>query len=187
MRARLAYGVRSGVTAGLTALLALGAVGCGQRLYPDAADPVLLDVNAIVNNANLGGQEKRERLEELGLDALTINALLRDTRTANQFGGTLRTAYDKVSAGRLTQLSADEIQIFADAAREVSGGPSFNLTDEQAQAIVVVLGANNLSTSAQVEAFLDDPVNEVPSTVPANALKELFVDFDPDEVLDQLP
>jgi len=183
---RRTISVRAAAIGGL-ALLVLWGAACGQNIYPDAFDPVLRDVNAIVNDADLSGQEKRRRLEELGIDALTINALLRADRTANQFGGDLRSAFDKVTEERFTELSADEIQLYADAASEAVGGPNFNLADDQAQAIVIFFGQNNLNSPDDVEAFLDDPVNEVPTTIPDNAVREIFVDFDPGDIADQLP
>ncbi|MBK8913250.1 MAG: hypothetical protein IPM64_01385 [Phycisphaerales bacterium] len=169
----------------LPALIA-AAWGCGLEFPPDAVGVNITEVNRIRADTSLSTQERREQLRELGLSDSTINGLLRNERTGNQFGGTLRSAYDKVKGGLFTQLTPDEIQFFGDAAR-TAGGPNFTLTDPQAQAISTFVRSQGLNTSDDVAAFLGDPNNVVPDTVPAGVMQQLFVDFDEDEVLDQIP
>lgn len=170
----------------LVAGLVAGMWGCGLEFPPDAVGVNLTEVNRIRADTGLTPQERREQLRELGLSDSTINGLLRNERTGNQFGGTLRSAYDKVKVGTFTQLTPDEIQFYGDAAR-TAGGPNFTLTDPQAQAIATFVRAQGLNTSDDVAAFLADPNNVVPDDVPAGVMQQLFVDFDEDEVLDQIP
>ncbi len=161
--------------------------GCPPENYPTQSSVVQLDVEQIVNNNNLLPQEARDQLAALGFSPETINGLLADRDLANQFGGTGRTAYDKVVGGQLDQLTPDEIQIYASLATEANAGVNLQLDDAAAQAMADLLQENNLQTSDELAAFLDEPENVVPPTIPDGALRDLFVDFDPDLILSLLP
>ncbi len=163
------------------------ATGCGAVNLPDGVAPSLQEVERVVNDSSLNGQEKRDALAALGLDALRINALLRAERTANQFGGTLRSAIDKVSASRFSQLTPDEVQLYGDAAAATGGPFTGTVSDDAAQAIVSLFANRAIDDADALDAFLDDPGNETPAGIPNDTLRPLFVDEDPDDVLSQLP
>ena len=118
-----------------------------------------------------------------------INALLTSERTANQYGGDLRSAYDKVKSERFNELTPDEVQLYGDEASDVDDGISFTLTDEQAQAIVDFFQDNSVATRNELIAFLDDPIKVagISSEIPSDVLNDLFIDFDPDALLESLP
>ena len=99
------------------ALLVL--IGACEVPLLDALNPTLGQVASIRDNNDLTAQEKRTALENLGLTPIVINGILGSERTGNQFGGDLRTAYNKVTAEQFNELTPDEVQIFADEASEV--------------------------------------------------------------------
>lgn len=169
------------------ALFAL-VVGCPPENYPDIVPPYLTDdVTPIVNDDTRTPNEKRVALAELGLSPSTINAILRSVRLGNQYGGTLRTAYDKVVAPNFLLLTPDEVQIYSDTATEVSDAISVTWNDEQAQAIVSYFDSYDLATPDELQAALDDNPDAVPAVVTASDLQSVFVDFDPALVLPELP
>ena len=171
----------------LTALsLAAGLMGCEQRSFPNDLPASTEEVDHIVGNGRLSPQEKRDQLLNLGFPPDVVNAILRGERTANQFGGSTVSAWNKVSIGAFTTMTPDEVQLYADAVT-AANGPSFNINDDQAQATVSLFNVNAIDTSKQLDAFLKDPANEQPTTIPANFLKDVFVTFDPNEVKGQLP
>jgi hypothetical protein len=161
--------------------------GCPPEDYPDVVPPTLAQINPIVSDTTLTPEQKRAKLTSLGLTPETINGLLRDERTGNQYGGNLRTAYNKVVAPNFVLLTPDEVQIYGDGATQVDPNQSFALTDAQAQAIVDFFAANDLRTPDELKAWLADPNNVVPSAIPANTLTPLFIDFDPKLLLPILP
>lgn len=165
-----------------TAGLALGlAAGCGQTNYSNALDTTLTVTNRIVGDTSLSASEKREQLAALGISDLTINLLLRDERTGNQFGGTLETAYNKVKDGQFTALTPDEIQLYGDATDETT------FSDEQAQALQTFFAETQINTASELESYLDTPGNEFPEVLDAGEVRAVFIDFDPDDVLEDLP
>lgn len=175
------------------AFLVLGAAallvcGCPREDFPAAAPVTLEEIDPIRNDPGLTVQEKRARLEELGLAPLTINALLRGERLGNQFGGDLRTAYAKVTAPDFQALTPDEIQIYGDAASQLDSADDLNvtLTDDQAQKIVEFFFRQDISSAEQLEAYLDAG-GSVPAAIPAGVLEDLFVAFDPARLLPELP
>ncbi|MBL8880096.1 MAG: hypothetical protein JNG88_13340, partial [Phycisphaerales bacterium] len=162
--------------------------GCGldDTTLPDRQTVYAEDVTPIISDSGLSSQAKRDRLGELGLDPITINGLLQADRTGNQFGGTLRTAYDKVKGSRFSALTPDELQIYTDGARSAGASITINLTDEQAQAMRDVLVSENLNSTSDVESYIGDPGNEIPRSLPADAFTQVFISLDPDTVLQQL-
>jgi len=176
-------------------LLAIGVIGlavvagCSYTIsdFEHALPATLEEVGRIRNNADLTGQQMREELQQLGFPPLIINALLSEQRTANQFGGDLRSAWEKVFGERFSELTPDEIQLYADAANEVSVKLPFDLTDEAAQAMVDLFGEHSIATKDDLQAFLDDPGSEIPSSIPDDALLDVFIDFDPSQLTDSLP
>jgi len=156
---------------------------------PDAVPPDLQDVTRIRDNADLTAQQKRAQLADLGLSTTLINAVLQDERLGNQYGGDLRTAYEKVTDGRLNALTPDEVQIYADEASDTDSGFTYDLTDEEAQAIVSFFKNNRIATQDDVSAFLDDPAKSVniSKDIPENSLRDLFVDFDTSKLIEKLP
>ncbi len=165
---------------------AFAVVGCQPEDFDSAVPTTVTDVNRIVNNTSLTAAEKRARLAELGLSPLTINAILRSERTANQFGGDLRSAYDKVKGNQLNRLTPDEVQIYGDAASSADPNISVNLTDEEAQFMADFFADFGIRSRPELGAFLDEG-NLPPGDVDASVYRSVFVDFDPDTLLDQLP
>lgn len=164
----------------------LAASGCGLTSAPDAIDSYTVDVDRIRNDTTLSAQQRRVQLRELGLTDTTINGLLRSERTGNQYGGDLRSAYDKVHGDTYNTMTPDEVQLFGDAARSANG-PSFQFTDAQAQAIADLFRNQDLRSATDVTTYVNNPDVEIPDAIPDGALTQLFVDFDETEILDQLP
>lgn len=162
-------------------------MGCGLEDGPYDTSTSIEVANRIVQDADLSPQEKREELRDMGFDDLTINALLRDETNGNQFGGDLTSAFNKVSSGRLTELTPDEVQIYAEAVSTADPNSSFNISDAAAQQTVTLFVDNNLNTASELDTFLSNPANEVPADIPDGALEAIFVEFDPNDVVSQLP
>ena len=164
-------------------------VGCPSENYDSLVPTTVADIDLIRNDANLAPQEKRTLLAELGVSPSTINGLLLTERLGNQYGGDLRTAYTKVIAPDFLDLTPDEIQVYGDEASVANreGTLNVNLTDGEAQAIVMFFEANNISSPTELEAFLNDTANSVPGDIPDGVLRELFIDFDPSLLLPRLP
>jgi outer membrane protein OmpA-like peptidoglycan-associated protein len=169
------------------ALAAVLLGGCPPEKYEGMADATLVEVNQILDDTSLRPYEQRDALTALGFSPETINGLLADTRLANQFGGNLRTAYDKVIGEQLDTLTPDEIQIWGLTASDVGEDLDYDLSDAEAQAMADFLADNGLNSPAKLAAYLDDESNYVPAAIPPDALQDLFVDFDPDLVIPEFP
>ncbi len=169
-------------------LLVLAAAGCNPEVFRSTVPATLDEINRIVDNSALTPQEQRQRLTDLGISASTINALLRSVRTGNQFGGDLRTAWDKVTGGTFTWLTADEIQIYGDGASAVDAGDdlSVTLTDDEAATAVVFFTDFGINTGEQLGSFLDQG-GEPTGSIDPNVYRALFVDFDPNALIPDLP
>jgi len=154
--------------------------GCGADELPDMLPATIQSVNRIRDDDSLSPQEMRDQLEALGIDPVVVNGLLRAERTQNQFGGDLRSAFEKVSAGRFTELTPDEVQVYGDA----TGVTSY--TDTEAQLIVDFFGENDINTADGLKGFLDDPANALPPGIDETNLRGVFVDFDPVDVIDDI-
>jgi hypothetical protein len=176
--------VLNGIVLGSVVLLG----GCPPENYDGLADATLAQVSAIVADTSLRPYEQRDALAALGFSPVTINGLLTGVRLGNQFGGNLRTAYDKVTGEQLDTLTPDEVQIWGVTATNVGEDLDYDsLTDAQAQAMSDFLADNALSTPEKLEAYLDDETNYVPAAIPDDSLRDLFVDFDPDLVIPEFP
>lgn len=161
--------------------------GCQPEQFEAAVGPRSEQIDEIRDNTQLSGQEKRDALSALGLDPVLINATLSGERTANQYGGTLRTAFEKVTtAGRLTELTPDEIQLYSDAV-DNQNNTSVGLTDARARAVQKFLTDNGLSDLSLLEEYVTDKGNEIPGDIPADFLKNAFVEFDHDDLIPVLP
>ncbi|MGD8453760.1 MAG: hypothetical protein PVJ57_18255 [Phycisphaerae bacterium] len=174
----------------LIAVLLVIATGCETPLLENiGVGPRLDEIDAIRNDTGLTAQEKRTALADLGLSPIAINTVLDSIREANQYGGDLRTAYDKVVAGQFNQMTPDEVQVFGDAATEVGDDLDYELTDAEAQAVVTFFQDNDIATEDDLLDFLDVPANLllIPSTIPEGTLNDLFVDFDPALLIPELP
>jgi hypothetical protein len=177
----------------LPVVLSLGVmlllVGCPPEDYATLLPPTLPEIKRIHDDPNMPVAEMRSRLAELGLDPVTINALLQDKPLGNQFGGTLRTAYEKLVAPDFTALTPDEIQLFALQASQIDTTLNVQFTDEQAQALVVWFRDNSLFSPQDVTTYLDTPGNSAPSVITDEdqVIRSLFVDFDFSLLLPELP
>lgn len=160
--------------------------GCPPEDFNRALPITQQQIDEITSNTSLDPYEQRQQLEALGVPPSTVNALFADQRTANQFGGDLRTAYNKVIAPALMILTPDEIQIYGDLASSVSTDVDAELTDSEALAVTNFFQANGFNSSAALENYLDRG-GEVPDTIPDGVLEALFVDFDPALLLPELP
>ena len=172
------------VTVALLALLA----GCAGPLA-ESMPFTRADISKITADDTLTPQEKRTELEKLGLSPTVINAILSGTRLGNQYGGDLRTAYEKVTTGRYNEMTPDEVQIFGDEASSVDDTLDYTITDGQAQDIVSFFEANEIATVDDLLNFLDDPMSvlSIPGTIPDGVLNDLFINFDTDLLIDVLP
>lgn len=178
-----------GTALALAALVSSGPIaGCPEN-YATLLPTTVQEIEFIRTDSSLSASVKRERLADLGLGPSEINAILRDERLGNQFGGNLRTAFDKVTGGSLTTLTPDEVQVYGDEASDVDDALNLSLNDVQAQAMVDTFRLNSLATVTQLAAFLEDPVNaaRIPANVPDGALRDLFINFDPQRLTDRLP
>lgn len=177
--------ILAGVLIGLIGVLC---TACNTEDFANGLPTTMLDVNRILDNTNLSAQQKRTQLEGLGISPSTVNALLQDERTGNQYGGDLRTAWTKVTGGRLRALTPDEVQIYGDAASAVSSTDSLNVqfTDDEASDVTVFFKDFNITTTEELGAFLDSG-GEPSGSVAADTYRGLFVDFDPNTLITQLP
>lgn len=78
-------------------------------------------------------------------------------RLCNQPGpecATIISAGLKIVQDRLDLLNPDDIQVLSDTAIEASGAAITPLTDDQAQAVVNVMTANNITTIASLQAVI---------------------------------
>lgn len=164
----------------LGAIGLIWATGCGQTVYDDALPPTLEQVDEIRNSSTLEPQEKREALAAFGLDPVTINGLLQGERLANQFGGSLSSAIDKVSDGRFSEMTPDEVQYYGDATDVTT------YADVEAQAIVDFFNDENVDTVEDLEAFLEDPATELPAEIDEVNLEEVFINTSLSYVRDKL-
>jgi hypothetical protein len=172
--------------AGLLAVAVLSSVGCQPEDFRDAVPTTVADITRIVDDTALSAPEKRAELQGLGLAPLTINAILRAERTGNQFGGDLRSAYDKVVGAQFDFLTPDEVQIYGDAASDADPNITTNFTDEEGQEIADFFAQFGVQSRDELSAFLDEG-NIPPGELDAEVYRGLFVDFDPDLLLEQLP
>lgn len=171
----------------LAAILLTGTLGCPPETFPNATGLTLIEVNQILNNNNLTPQEQRAALLAAGISETTANGLLRNERLANQFGGSLTSAYETVVAEQFSELTPDEIQYYADAVATADDNFNTTVTDAQAQALADFFSQNAVDSPADVSDFLNSPTAELPADVDEDTLQAVFVDFDPDGVTDQLP
>jgi hypothetical protein len=172
----------------LPAAIGLSLGGCPDAHRNDA--PLdLIQTNRIVNDRTLTPQQKREALANHGFSPSTINALLRDERLGNQYGGTLGTAFVKVVDGFFQELTPDEVQIYGDEATDEDSSVDATLSDARAQAIVTLFRDYSIDDAAELEAFLGDSGNAaaIPAGIPDGVLTRLFIDFDPERLRDRLP
>lgn len=177
-------------TLSLTLPLALLAClcGCPGEYFPNSSDAVQGQVTQILSDGDLTAAQQREALEELGLGNEAINLLLDNERLANQDGGDLGSAYDKVVGGALASMTPDELQHYADAG-DTAAGLGLNLGDTNAALIARILSENGLNTADQVSNYLADPTGPTSVSPVADIVQALLVDLDPldSALVNQLP
>ena len=164
--------------------LCLTLAGCGVNndLLPAAEPEYLQRVNAIRDGSGTA-EQKRQDLMDVGItDPVILNGILRGERVGNQFGGTEESAFEKVVDERYTDMTPDEIQLYGDAAVEAGTDFSATINDVQAQAMADFFRSNSINSPDELQAFLDDPANEVPAAITATDMRTLFVDVDPQDV-----
>lgn len=161
--------------------VAMAASACSPTDLPGGLGATVEQIDAIRNDSNLTPQQKREELRRLGIDDVTINGLLVSERLGNQFGGDLASALTKVTENRMNDLTPDEVQSYGDA----TGVTQY--TDAEAQAISDLLRDHSITSRTSLEDFLDDASTELPAAINENNLRAIFVDFDIDDVRDELP
>lgn len=164
----------------LTCVPLILTLACGLAQFP-AGISDLEAVDRIRNDEDLTPLEARAALADLGFDEISINALLRDVRLGNQFGGDLASAFMKVDGEMLGAMTPDEIQAYGDATAATT------YSDAEAQEIADLFSQTPLNTAAEIEAFLDDPASELPPGIDEQNLRAVFIDFDPQDVLDDIP
>lgn len=168
------------LTVGLS-IHALAIFACNPINFDAALNTTIEDVDEIRNDAGLSSQEKREALAELGIDDVTINGLLQGERLGNQFGGDLVSAFEKITGDRYSDLTPDELQVYGDATGLT------NYSDAVAQEIADFFVEEGINSSDELEAALDDPETVLPQALVEDNLRDIFVEFDPDDVLATLP
>lgn len=154
---------------------------CGAQDLETFLGTTLDQVDDIRNDTALEPQEKRDALAALGIDPVTINGILRSVQFGNQFGGTLTTAFNKIVNGEMTTLTPDEVQIYADE----TGAGTFS--DDAAQKLVRFFADNGIWTRESLGEALDDPTIEFVSGLSKDTVRAVFVDFDPDDLIEDLP
>lgn len=180
--------MRTYAIATITVLTAAMVGGCPEATRTEFPTN-FLDANRIIQDGDLTPQERREELRLLGITDSAINALMRNDRLGNQFGGDLRSAFNKVTTNNYQDLTPDELQFFGDEASDVDTNINGRLEDEEAQAVANLFQDEDIDSPGELSVFLDDPANEVkiPDAIPDGVLRELFVDFDTDQLIDRLP
>ncbi|MBN2446126.1 MAG: hypothetical protein JXO22_05350, partial [Phycisphaerae bacterium] len=113
--------------------------------------------------------------------------LLSGDSYGNQYGGDLESAYEKITGDRFTELTPDEVQYYYDAAATADEDLDYDVDDAVADAVVTFFRDHSLDSAAAVSVYIDDPANDVLPDIPDGFLQDVFVDFDPIEVEDQLP
>ena len=151
-------------------------VGCTQTFYPDALGVSQERVNEIRNSETLEPQEMRQLLAEYDIDEVTINGLLATVRLANQYGGDLQSAYDKVVDGQMSQMTPDEVQFYGDATDQTT------YEDAEAYAIVNFFIDNDIDTIDELTDFLDDHEDLVPDEIDVTNLRSVFITTSTDDV-----
>lgn len=180
--------IRSGIQAKSTLrpirillmLVPILATGCGQTYFPDALPISQEKVNEIRNSTTLKPQEMRDLLAAYDIDEVTINGLLSTVRLANQFGGNLESAYNKVVGGRMAEMTPDEVQYYGDATEETT------FSDKEALAIVKLFKDNDIDTIAELTTYLDDNADQLPDDVDEDNLRNVFIKTSTDDVLDKI-
>ncbi len=162
---------------GLAGLVA--GVGCGSFTIYGALPITTNDLDQLVRNDALEPQEKRDQLAGLGIDPLTINALLQDERLGNQFGGDLDSALDKLIHETWVELTPDEVQFYGDVTAVTT------YSDAEAQAIVDFFRENEVNSADALTELLDSPNTVVPSDIDETNLREVFVNTDPQDIRDE--
>lgn len=160
--------------------VALALAGCGLQSSPAGLGTDLTQVDRIRNDADLSPQQRRDALAALGIDPVTINGLLGAERLANQFGGDVESAFRKISGGSLNTLTPDEVQAYGDAT---------NLTtyaDAEAQLIATLFAERGIRSADELMNLLDDPAGALPTGIDEQNLRDVFVDFNPEDVLDNI-
>jgi hypothetical protein len=163
--------------------------GCGQTEFDDALGVTLEQVDDIRASGALTPQEKRDALAAYGLSPVMINGLLQDERLANQFGGDLSSAYDKVVNHQLTEMTADEIQYYGDATDVTT------YDDEEALAILHFfadegidgVGEEGINSRKELEDYLDDSATGLPPEIDETNLRGVFITTSLSYVRDKLP
>ncbi len=174
---------------GLVTGAVLVLVGCPPEDYGTLVPATLTQINRIHGDPNMPPWEMRSRLADLGLDAATIDAVMSDKPLGNQSGGTLRTAYEKLTEPQYTALTPDELQIFAVQASSVDTALNVQFSDDQAQALANWFRDNDLNSGAEVDAYLNVPGHTAPAGIEngAETVRSLFVSFDYSLLLPELP
>lgn len=173
-------------TLSFVTLAALLVGGCPPEHYDTFVGPSLIVVDRIRDDSSLTSAEQREQLEALGISPLTVNALMWDDPFANQFGGDIRSAYDKVTEPDFQKLTPDEVQFYSLHAKDVQPDLDFAPNDEEAYEIVRFFYQRDIRTPEELAAYLDAS-GSVPADIPDGILRALFVDFDTDLLIPNLP
>jgi len=154
--------------------------GCGQTWYPDALGLSQEDLSEISSSDSLGPQQMRDALAAYGIDDVTINGLLSSVRLANQNGGDLASAYEKVVSGQLSTMTPDEVQLYGDATALTT------YTDIEAQVIVDYFEDNAIKTIEDLEELLRTNADELPAIIDETNLRNVFNEASTTDVLNKL-
>lgn len=95
-------------------------------------------------------------------------------RLTNQGGGTIFSAVGKIADQRLSSLTPDEVQILTDTVSDLAPQVSVFVEDNEAQAAVDFLKANELATVDDLAAFADEAANNPDAVVIPESLQQLL-------------
>ncbi len=91
----------------------------------------------------------------LGMGLLTGGCPL--SRTSDGGGGNLLTFVGKVAGENITSITQDEVQVATDFVIDQTDAPIDPLTNEQADAVVDFIDANNLKSVDDIQRLIDNP------------------------------
>lgn len=75
-------------------------------------------------------------------------------RTGNQGGSNVLQAVTKITSNDIGGLNPDDVQVLADLATQISRADIPQVTDEQGQAVVDFIDANNITTLQSIQALI---------------------------------
>ena len=117
-----------------------------------------------------------ETPEQIVIPPAVLTLFVAD-RTANQGGGTVISAIQKVKGDALNELTPDEVQMVTDFLADLIPDVDRELTDEEAEAITAFLTENEIGSVDEIEKFVDLAKNDPDAIDLPLALDQLLEDL----------